>query len=142
MRLARLLVLAVIVLASASALDQSPVIVAQLTLLNQNNQIPPTVLLTPATHGIYRVSAYMTELATKFTVGTYNLVLNWSDEAGGPEQSPPSWVELPANRYSSGTLIVRSVAGKSIQYYVNGSNGTKTNFSYNLFITVEQLETD
>jgi hypothetical protein len=123
------------------------VIVAQVTSLNQFGGIAPTTLLTPATNGVYRVSAYMTELLTKKLSGSYSLNVGWVDESGHVQFTPATWVTLPAQggtvgagyRFASGTAIIRGVAGKPISYTVQGF---APNFNYNLFITVEQLEID
>jgi hypothetical protein len=86
----------------------------------------------------------MTQLATKQTKGRDVLTLTWSDDSGKEAEAPSTWVNLPntvgGGFYAQNTIIVRVAAGQPITYSVQV--GANTNFSYNLFITVEQLETD
>lgn len=139
MKTARLLIVLLIVLVSVAAFGQSPVIVAQVSVLNQNSRIPPTILVTPVTSGIYRISVYM--VASKISTSHWSLGLSWTDEVQD-QNTPHFWVQVPANvfsTYSHATQIVRAVAGKPINYSVAGNARGVT---YNLFITVEQLESD
>ncbi|HZQ68344.1 MAG TPA: hypothetical protein VFA68_07475 [Terriglobales bacterium] len=135
----RLIVLCLIVLASASAFAQSPVIVAQVTLLNQFGKIAPATLLNPTTNGVYRITGYMTVLPTdKKPLGKWDPSIVWDDETNIFQTF--SWEVNPTQRTGQGVIVVRTLAGRPIVYYVNG--GSATNFNYDLFITVEQLETD
>jgi hypothetical protein len=142
MKTARLLVLSLIVLASAAAFAQSPVIVAQVSLLNQQNTIPTTTLVTPATNGVYRVSAYL--IGSKYdNQNEWNVGLLWKDEIG-QEKTIQNWLIAPNNQiplYSQAMQILRATAGNPITYHV-GVLGTPRGVTYNLFITVEQLESD
>src|SRR5690349_1169923 len=94
-KLAHLFVVLFVIVLSASAFAQTPVIVAQVTVFNQSTKIPPTALVTPALNGVYRVSAYMTELATKQSKGRDVLTLTWSDDSGKEAEAPSTWVNLP-----------------------------------------------
>jgi hypothetical protein len=140
MKLARLLVCSLIVLASAAAFAQSsPQIVAQVSLQNQSADIPRTVLVTPTASGIYRITAYFVSGSNSAT-GGWGLRLHWKDEDGG-RITPIRWADLGRlTHVISVTYTVRSITGQPIQFSVNGFDSP--NFSYNLFITVEQLESD
>lgn len=140
MKTARLVVFSLMVLVSVAAFGQSPVIVAQVSLRNQGQAIGPTPLLTPPTTGVYRVSAYISSSNAPST-GYWSLHIKWVDE-NALRKSPRHWIEVGTSvlKYSQGTLIVRAVAGQPIKYDVDQSG--PPDFDYNLFITVEQLESD
>lgn len=118
MRLYRLLVLSLVVMASVTALAQSPVIVAQVSLFSESQSIAPTTLFTPSNSGVYRISAYM---FTKNAVnsGYWSLHLKWVDDDNSRE-TPKFWVQVTSKpRYSQGSEIVRAVAGQPISYFTS-----------------------
>jgi len=136
MKLFRLLVLVVLGL-SAGAFAQCaafPCVVASVSLPSQHQTIPFTPLLTPATSGVYRISVYMTSAFANG--GTWSAEFNWRDD----RHPSLTKVQIPGlgEAYSQTTTIVRAVAGYAIGYQVNESNSPQ--FSYDLFITVEQLQ--
>lgn len=108
MRIARLLLLSLTVLASAAAFGQSAQIVAQVKLLNQSSRIPWTTLLTPSTNGLFRVSAYLVG-SNNAKSGDWTLNLMWTDEV--KRQSTPDFLEVPfTSLHSQGTETVRALA--------------------------------
>jgi hypothetical protein len=134
----RLIVLSLIVLESVAVLAQSPVIVAQVSLRNQNRSIRPTALVTPTTGGVYRISAYMATAKASFH-SSWATYLNWTDDYEHTFQSVP--VTVGGDKlYSQAIVIVRGASNVPITYSV-GFGGELAQ-PYDLFITVEQLESD
>ncbi|MBA3913083.1 MAG: hypothetical protein H0X25_04330 [Acidobacteriales bacterium] len=142
MKLVCLVVFSLIVLASGAALAlSSPQIVAQASLLNQNSKIVGAPLFTPTTNGAYRVSAYLVVAAFQ-SQKVWALQINWIDDVQR-EQTPSGWLQAPSSAMllnGQATTIVRAIAGQPITFNVWPMNQPKT--SYDLFITVEQLESD
>jgi hypothetical protein len=118
-------------------------------LPNQTATIPTTTLFTPGTTGLFRISAYMTQVAT--VSGSYNTTFNlgWSDDAGQettsvsapPIQQPPEVFPPQAWgwNYEGGpgnTLTIQAVAGQPITFWTANSRSVGT---YSLYIVVERL---
>jgi len=69
---------------TSSPTSGSASIVATVSLPNQTAPLPSTVLFTPGTTGLFRVTAYMTEvvpLANNGSVDTWIYHLGWTDDA-------------------------------------------------------------
>lgn len=94
--------------------------------------------MTPTTSGVYRVSVYLAGGAIAPT-GKWKARIHWTDEDGA-RSTPRDWAILGKDQVVSATQIIRAIAGRPIVYFV-GRTESPT-FSYNLFITVEQLESD
>jgi hypothetical protein len=138
MKIARLLVLSLIVLPSAAAVGQSsPIIVVQLSLLNQY-RITPTTLFTPTTGGVYRISTYMSRRRGPINTGAWEMGLAWKD-GNNAEGADPGYINNTISG-SANTTVIRVSAGTPIHYSVHPI--AEPTFNYDLYITVEQLESD
>jgi hypothetical protein len=139
MKLASLFALSLVLLASVAALGQSfPKVVAQDSVLDQSENIEGRTLLTPTKSGVYRVSVYLAGGATE-PAGKWKARVHWTDEKGG-RSTPRDWAILAKSQLVSATQIIRAIAGRPIVYFVGRTDSA--DFTYNLFITVEQLESD
>jgi hypothetical protein len=135
----------------------SPTIVASVSLPNQTAPIPSTVLFTPSATGLFRVTAYMTEVVPFTSNGSYYTWiyhLGWTDDAGKEsgngrngimvlqtQQTPPSAWAATSSTFSPGlTSIVEAVGGAPITFSISKGAGTVNGPStYSLYVTVEQL---
>ncbi|HWY20989.1 MAG TPA: hypothetical protein VNX26_07190 [Candidatus Acidoferrum sp.] len=132
----------------------SPVIVATVKLTGQTAPISSTTLFTPTATGVYRVSAYMTQVTPVNLLNVFwYLNLRWRDDAGAEsaavETNNPVLQTLtsgaPPNAYGfdgippGSTSIIEAKAGQPITYSVVLSAGTSGG-TYSLFMVVERLE--
>jgi hypothetical protein len=132
----------------------SPVIVATVNLTNQTAPISSTTLFTPTSTGVYRVTAYMTQVTPVNTLNIFwYLTLHWTDDAGTQSASlrtnhillqtltsgtPPVSYGFDALPPGS-TSIIEAKAGQPITYSVVLSKGTNGG-TFSLYLVVEQLE--
>ena len=133
---------AVLLIAGISSAQKSPVIVKQVTLLNQTDYIKPTKLVTPTNDAIYRLSVYFERVPGSDTSADYFLNLRWTDATGnvtkvldicnGNGCVAPRSIQL--------TYTIRAVAGSPVGYSVTASVQPPLPTPYNAFITVEQLQ--
>jgi hypothetical protein len=137
MKISHLLLPVVLLFSTAGFAQSSPQIVAQVSLLNQNSATRPTSLFTPVTSGVYRISSYM--VASRGTKSVWSLSFGWTDEHR-PAAVTDLFVPNNTTLSDSNTLVVRAIAGTPIYYKVNRI--TSSTITYDLFITVEQLESD
>jgi hypothetical protein len=141
---------------NTSSSPASPTIVATVSLPNQTAPLPSTVLFTPDTTGLFRVTAYMTEvvpLTNNGSVDTWIYHLGWTDDAGkesGNGQhgimllqtnlTPPSAWAATLNTSSPGlTSIVEAVGGAPVTFSMSKAGSVNGPSTYSLYITVEQL---
>jgi hypothetical protein len=110
-----------------------PCEVASVTLTAQTAAIPPTVIFTPTTSGLYRVSAYLSTSPTAGSVWKY--ALTWSDDEKARNSGPQP---VGPGTFGAFSATVQSAAGKAISYSV-GAGANPTGSTFNLVITVEQL---
>jgi hypothetical protein len=142
MKIARLLILSLIVLASPAVFAQSfPQVVAQVSLLNQTQPIRQTVLVTPTTTGLFRISVYMSAGGGPENGGNWAFTLNWVDDQGLLRHPLSSVVLQSEGSYVTTTQVIRSAKDQPIRYAVPDS-GHVPEFAYDLCVTVEQLESD
>jgi hypothetical protein len=128
--------------------NSTPTIIKKVVLSNQTAVIPTTTLITPGTTGLFRISAYMTQIATA-QGGPTTFNLGWSDDAG----QETSWVAEPpivqqtdavpplswGQNYEGGpgnTVTIEGVAGQPITFWTANSSSVGT---YSLYIVVERL---
>ena len=110
-----------------------PCEVASVTFTAQTAAIPPTVIFTPTTAGLYRVSAYLSTSPTAGSVWKY--ALTWTDD----EKARNSGAQpVGPGTFGAFSVTVQSVGGKAISYSV-GAGSNPPGASFNLVITVEQL---
>jgi hypothetical protein len=134
----------------ASSPPPSPLIVRRVVQANQTAPIPTTTLFTPSQTGLYRVSAYMTQVAVG-DGNTLSLNLGWSDDAGQEATSittppivqytnsvpPQAWGWNYEN--SPGNVITfEEKAGQPITYSVLYPSGGNLG-SYSVYLVVERL---
>jgi hypothetical protein len=126
----------------------SPVILKKLVLKNQTASIPTTTLFTPATGGLFRVSAYMTQTSPGTGSGQWLLQMNWTDDAGQEydaiggvyDKATQSLAYCTATESElafvpCGATFVAN-AGTPVTYSVQGDGGGGT---YEVFLVVERL---
>jgi hypothetical protein len=136
---------------SASSLPSSPVspvIVKTAAFPNQTAPIPLTPLFTPNRKGLFRVSAYMTEVVPVTGGGAWFFNLAWTDDAGpegyGGGATPVSLgsnaVGYGSNGAGSpgGMAVIEAVQGQPVNFFVSLPNAT-TGGTYSLYFVVEQL---
>jgi hypothetical protein len=137
---------------NTSSSPASPTIVATVSLPNQTAPLSSTVLFTPDTTGIFRVTTYMTEVVPLTHDGGYvwTYHLGWTDDAGKESgngsnglmvlltrQTPPSaWAGTPSPGLTS---IVEAVGGAPITFSMSKAGSVNGPSTYSLYITVEQL---
>ncbi len=140
MKLLRLLALLVIGF-SIGAFAQCatfPCVVASATLTNQTAAIPSTPIFTPTSDGIFRVSAYLSASAsTSKSAYTYVLV-GWTDENGPRKTGSQAYQNNSNAEFTNFTL--RDLAGQPLLYQTLYVPSKGTGMTYNLYITVEQLQ--
>jgi|SRR5580700_1734987 hypothetical protein len=117
-----------------------PVIAANVSIVNQTGQIPPTVLLTPTGNSLYRVSVYFSVL----TPGSQNggnlwcVNITWTDD--GQKRTKTAQVNTSTvGNYTTLVIPVRAIANQPLSYSLVGCDGIAPE-PYDLLITVEQLQ--
>lgn len=121
--------------AEAGTCPEFPCQVASITLTSQTAAIPSTAIFTPKVAGLYRISAYMDTTPTKGSV--WNYAFSWTDETksrnSGSQQVSPG-------TYSFYSAPVDSAANSPISYSVGAGQNNPPGASFNIEITVEQLQ--
>jgi hypothetical protein len=112
-----------------------PFITTNIALINQNTDLGPTILSTPVTTGVYRVSIYLVDTV----VGTVTITANlfWTDD-GQAETASTSPLLLTALGYTSSTFYIEATAGNAISYSLTNIGGYTTD-KYSIYITLERL---
>jgi hypothetical protein len=132
----------------------APAIVATVKLTGQTAPISATTLFTPTATGLYRVSAYMTQVTPVNLLNVFwYLNLRWTDDAGAESASvqtnhmllqtltsgtPPEAYGFEAIPPGT-TSVIEAKAGQPITYSVVLSAGTSGG-TYSLYMVVERLE--
>jgi hypothetical protein len=131
----------------------SPTIVKQVLLPNQTTTIPTTTLFTPGTTGLFRISAYMTQVVAGDADDGWTYNLGWSDDAGAEttfssigalslsmSQTPPqAWGSMTGVGSVGDVFIFEAVAGKPITFSVSNLGRSGSDGTYSLYFTVERL---
>jgi hypothetical protein len=132
-----------ILAASVFGQGQSAVIVKQIVLTNQTAYIPPTVLVTPTSDALYRITAYL-EVLSK--VGPlrgdfYYLNIGWTDAspAGGAKKTI-AVSDYTAPLRNQMAVIASDIVGKPLMYSVTDGFSMPPQAPFNVYITVEQLQ--
>jgi len=112
-----------------------PCVVASVSLTNQTTTVTLATLFTPAADGLYRISVYMSTSPTKGSTWAYALL--WTDDNKARNSGRQ---QLSPGAFSSFNAPVRSLAGQSMSYSISAGQSIPPGASYNVFITVEQLE--
>jgi hypothetical protein len=121
--------------ASAQTCTTFPCVVASVSLTNQSQRIAPTPIFTPPASGVFRVSAYMSA-STGPKNAEWELFVSWTDDLG----LKFSVLDARENGFNDLSLVVQAVGGQPLLYQTGHTRGGLREMTYNLFITVEQLE--
>jgi hypothetical protein len=111
-----------------------PCEVASVNLTAQTAAIPPTIIFTPTTSGLYRISAYLSTSATTGSVWKY--AVTWTDDEKARNSGA---MPVGPGAFGAFSATVQSVGGKAISYSVGAGAGNSPASTFNLVITVEQL---
>jgi len=119
----------------------TPVVVARVSLTDQNAPIPTTVIFTPRQTGLYRISPYMS--ATNGPInGYWNFDFFWTDEGGTRNATTMLVLNSDYGKDQTNGLVVgsfsfRAIAGQPVSYDVSGCCGVSG--TYELSLVVERL---
>jgi hypothetical protein len=116
-----------------------PCVVATTSLTNRTHGTPPTPFFTPATDGMFRISAYLgTTKAATNSAGTWLLLFRWND--GVRHRNTGTAAASASSNAGNATIVVYAVAGQPLEYRTSIVGGTAEGMKYDLHIVVEQLE--
>ncbi len=122
----------------------TPMIVAEVTQLQDHGNLPLTTLFSPTAEGNYRVSLYFATTTPPPTGGTSSTwMFSWTDELGqrqqtSPPQSCPSITNPSTADFCIITFpIIHCVANTAITFQNTFSDPTIA--SYDLFYVVEKV---
>lgn len=114
-------------------------VVKSVSLLDQTEPISDTILFTPPTIGVYRLSGYMA--GTNLQSGTaLEFYISWTDVSGTPGSSSI----VVQNQIPSGTINPTVFAvrpGTPVVYHVQATP-PPVGYTYILVFTVEKLQSD
>jgi len=128
--------MSVVALAQCAAM---PCVVATTSLTKQTHGIPPTTFFTPATDGMFRISAYLgTTKAATNNAGGWLLVFRWND--GVRDRNTGTAAASASSNAGNATIVVYAVGGQPLEYRTLIVGGTAEGMKYDLHIVVEQLE--
>jgi len=116
-----------------------PCVVASVSLMDQNQPIPATPAFTPITDGVFRVSAYITTSSGSNKRAEWVTFAGWTDAHGAKQLG---LVSATQNSSMGQGLVVQGVGGQPLLYQSKpaGGGGGVGGMTYDLFITVEQLQ--
>jgi hypothetical protein len=116
-----------------------PCVVASVQLTNQSQQALQVPIYTPPADGLFRISAYEeTQEINGVSGGFWRFTFGWTDpllhRTIQGDVYNDSWSVLWA------PINIRAVAGQPIAYSVKPGGGNPGVTTWNLYITVEQLQ--
>jgi hypothetical protein len=121
-----------------------PVVVAKAKRTNVTVPIAKTTLFTPAVDGTFRISVYMVTTVGNGNPNTaWQSTLAWSDDAGNWSDTAFVAVFTAKPQNSCCTLsnvTIEAKAGTPISYSVHSVGGETSGTTYEIFVTVEQLQ--
>ena len=111
-----------------------PCVVASVSLVDQTEPVR-TAVFTPTNSGLFRVTVYME--ASHTPSSHWDLFFYWKDDLRptGMGLGSPMGGQILTNSFN-----VRAIAGGPISYILKKGKNTPPEATYNLFITVEQLQ--
>lgn len=112
-----------------------PCIVASISALDQATPVNPTALIAPEASGLFRVTVYMESSPVQGS--HWGLSFGYTDDL---KTRSTAISQVHPAQVASFTDIFRNVAGQPITYAVKGPNSPPPGATYDLFITVEQLQ--
>jgi hypothetical protein len=115
----------------------TPSIVAQVTLTDQTGPIPATVLVTPQSSGVFRLSGIQYGSVGCDSEPPADVAVSWTD-LRGPETVQAEFNEQTGSSSPGLSVIVEDIAGAPLSYQIPAGNINCT--PYNFFMTVEQLQ--
>ena len=135
----RKVVICLILLASTLAFGQQWQTIKSMSLLQQNQPVPLTTLLTPSVPGIYRLTFYFSVGggAGITPPGFFDATLTGRDITGLPDNLDLV-LSCKQQNFESVSQVVSLKTGVPLTYIVTTS-GSTGNCTYNVAITVEQL---
>jgi len=122
--------------------QDSPTIVATLSLTGQTKTVPPTVLFTPDNNGLFRISIDMvvTQPKKRDTKNPYWVAfLNWTDVTDEGQEGPQVNAAQLGSQAGSATYPFSAAAGQPVIFSTRGNDHRGS--SYDVFVVVEQLAT-
>jgi hypothetical protein len=121
----------------------SPRIVAEFARFGQTATIPLTTLFTPKEDGLYRLSAYFVIESNVNANALWAFQFIWTDHGGSANRV----VTLVANQnapppssFQQTVTAFNARAGAPVSYVVTPSNPPPQDATYDLYFTVEKLE--
>jgi hypothetical protein len=114
-----------------------PCVVASVSLFDQTQSISNVPLYTPATNGIFRLSFYITSTPARNDTFSWGIGFGWTDSLK-KRQNPLSSTRTGFYGMQP-VLIVQDIAGQPLTYNLHADGNVEPS-TYNLFITVEQLQ--
>jgi hypothetical protein len=135
--------------ASTTPFTRQPTIVATVNLRGITQSIPTTTIFTPADTGVFRVSFYAGMTTPANPVNSWNLNLNWTDDAG-PETTQLGYLNssnIPPTDYEQNPLqqeglvspwVFEAVAGQPITFSLLASGADPG--TCGLAMTIERLQ--
>jgi len=123
--------------ATNSTWQYSPVIVATVSLIDQDAAIGATTLFTPSASGLYRVQVYQV-CTVAGTGGVLATTIGWTDDEQAQVSKPASDVDLTVlGEAASGILFLRGTPVAIT--YTSTAVGIAGGAEFALFIVLEQL---
>lgn len=116
--------------------ENTPSVVANVALTDQNASIGATTIYTPSAAGIYRASVHHL-CTTAGAAGTLDTTILWTNDIGATSSIPAGQISLDgAGNWGSGIVVIRSTA-TAIQYSTTKVDGAGS--QYALYIALERL---
>jgi len=120
-----------------------PCVVASVTLTDQSAGASGVPFYTPASTGIFRISAYINTSTGTVQRAYWRLDLGWTD-SGGPRSgsSISQYLASGQNGFDSATLIANDVGGQPLTYTATPHGGGQGmgGMTYTLVLIVEQIQ--
>jgi hypothetical protein len=116
------------------------VIVGSLSLTGQSDKVPPTVLFTPETNGLFRISVDMiiTKSKTNKSLVAYREAkLQWMDVKSEVRLGPRVDARVLGSQFQGETYTFTAVAGQPIEFSTKASRAGHS--TYDVFVVLEHL---
>jgi len=117
-----------------------PTMVASLSLTSQTAAVPPTVLFTPTSNGLFRISVDMIVTQAKkknFGNAYWRGILEWTDAVPEKRIGPMVSLDAPGDHGQGETYTFAAAAGQPVTFSVRGNRHGQS--SYDVFLVVEQV---
>lgn len=117
-----------------------PTIVGSLSLTGQSDKVPPTVLFTPSTNGLFRISVDLIITKSKTNKNLYGYwegKLQWTDVKSEDRLGPKVDARVLGSQLQGETYTFSAVAGQSIEFSTKATRAGHS--TYDVFVILEQL---